>query len=121
MRGTGLLTDGLCISSYGSCSTGSTDSFLVSLLLMMYIRTNNKVSSNVIIDENIAVKTNVSAITKSFEEEQDISINWQRNRKEFKRYTHQLYIPVRLDSVIVIRVLLIRLTGEDRGIEKNDN
>ena len=27
------------------------------------------------------------------------------------------YIPVRLDSVIIIRVSLVGLTGEDRGIE----
>ena len=57
------------------CSTGLTGSFLDSLSLMMYTRTNSQVSSTVISDENIAVRKNVSAIAKSFEEEQDISIN----------------------------------------------
>ena len=38
-------------------------------------------------------------------------------QKNLEIYTHQLYVPVRLDSVIIIRVSLVGLTGEDRGIE----
>ena len=75
MRGSGLLTDGLCIciSSYGTCSTCLTGSFPVSPVLLMHIRTNSNVSTSVIAVVNIAVRKNVSAIPKSFEE-QDISI-----------------------------------------------
>ena len=60
---------GPCIFSCELCSTGLTNPFLVSLSLMMYTRTNSQVSSNVNIDENIAVRKNVSAIAKSFEEQ----------------------------------------------------
>ena len=66
---------GPCIFSCELCSTGLTGSFLDSLSLMMYTRTNSQVSSNVNSNENIVVRKNVSVIAKSFEEEQDISIN----------------------------------------------
>ena len=81
----------------------------------MYIQTN----SNVIINENIAVRKYVSVIPKLFEEEQDISINWQRNTQEFKKIHLSVILPVRHNSVedIVIWVTLVGLTGEDRGIK----
>ena len=77
MRNTGLVSPELCTSSYITCSTGLTGSFLVSLLLLMYTQTNSNVSTSVNIDENIADMKNVIITVTAFEEEQEISRNFK--------------------------------------------
>ena len=65
-------------SSYTSSSTGLTGSFLVSPLHLMYTQTNSNVRSSVNIDENIAVRRNVTVTLAAVNDKLEVSIEIKR-------------------------------------------